>query len=104
MKLFIIRFFMFVFFLAFTTSDWGNPNSTDWIGPDGYNSTNLPDTCQFKAFREHGQNETLLGASNNNEYLYPHSKDYFTVLMARFGFVLLFQVCKKVSRMPGIPI
>ena len=96
-------YILLIFLLAFSTSDWGTPNSTDWIGPEDI--TNLPDTCQFKAFREHGQNETLpLGTSNNNEYLYPHSKDYFTVLMARFGFVLLFQVCKEVSRMPGIPI
>ena len=49
----------FLFFSAFTTSDWGNSNDTEsWIGPE--NITNLPDTCQFKAFREHEQNISAL--------------------------------------------
>ena len=46
-------------FSAFSTSDWGNSNdTTNWIGPE--NITNLPETCQFKAFREHEQNISAL--------------------------------------------
>jgi hypothetical protein len=44
---------------TFSTSDWGNSNdTTNWIGPE--NITNLPETCQFKAFREHEQNISAL--------------------------------------------
>ena len=66
-------------FTAFNTSYWGNPADPDYIGPK--NGTKY-ESCQFRAFKD-------------NEDDYPHSMDYYYVLMARFGFVLLFQVSTK---------
>lgn len=60
---------------TFNTSYWGNPADPDYIGPK--NGTKY-ESCQFRAFKD-------------NEDDYPHSMDYYYVLMARFGFVLLFQ-------------
>ena len=57
-----------------------NSNYENW---DTYNET-------FFANGEKKLSENYQPVSGGE--LYPHSKDYFTVLMARFGFVLLFQV------------
>ena len=75
-------------------------NSANWTGPanDTLENGILPDTCQFKAFREHDPNAISLEPGGHGGSLYPRSKDYFTVLMAKFGFVLLFQVHYRVNQ------
>ncbi len=61
----------------FNVSDWGNPSSPGWPGPE--DSETLPEQCYFKGYRDPGP-------------VYGISETWYHILGAKLLFVLIFEV------------
>ncbi len=91
---------------VFNTSDWGDPNSSDYFGPPLKDNTTVQphETCRYLAYREPPDHP-------EEDQRYGINKIWLHVFAARLGFIVIFEVkstctvrVKSVVRVPNLYI